>query len=117
MSTEKQPESRVIQVPCIRCDAKVGTLCVQPGRNIALVGGFHKERHELANRVIPHFPTEEQLTSTEKALIAYYAFIMISDSVAAKSEEMTGKVFTTQEIQRHFAKMAIDQLRKDGLLK
>jgi hypothetical protein len=117
MNEEPKQESRALQVHCIFCDAKPGEHCHQPGRTEPLVGGFHPARIELAQKMIPIYPSGLDLDATDKALITYYAFLNLSNSVAAKSEQMFGKKFTTEEIQRFFAKIAIDQLRQDGLLK
>jgi hypothetical protein len=117
MTEQSKQESRALQVPCIFCDAKPGDRCTQPGRVEPLLGGFHAQRIELAKKLVPIYPSGMDLDATDKALICYYAYILLSNSVSANSEKMFGKQFTTEEIQREFAKRAVDVLRADGLLK
>jgi hypothetical protein len=99
------------EVPCIRCDAKVAEPCKKNG--LPLIG-CHSERAILRAKM-PCFPVE--LNATDKALVCYYAFIMLCDSVSTKSVETLGKQLSSAEVQRFFAKQAIDELKKDGLIK
>lgn len=117
MEAEVKEESRAMQVPCIRCDAKPNEHCVQPGRKEPLVGGFHSERVELSRKVVVAMPKGEDLDATDKALITYFAYILLCDSVSAKSVELFGKQFASEEIQRWFGQQAVTQLRAEGLLK
>jgi hypothetical protein len=112
-----KPDSRAILVPCIFCDAKPGENCRQPGRTELLVGGYHKQRIELSNKLVPHYPSGEDLDATDKALITYMAFIMLADAVSVSAIKMFGKETTSVEIQKFFGRKAIDQLRVLGLLK
>jgi hypothetical protein len=57
-----------------------------------------------------------ELTATDKALIVYYAFIFLSDSVSATAIKTIGQPWASDDIQRFFAKRAIDALIVEGLL-
>lgn len=110
-------QNRALQVMCLFCDAAPGKRCVQPGRNTPLIGAFHPHRIELANRLIPHLQDiPKNLNSSQIALIVYYAFIALADSVAANSVKMVGKEQTSEEIQRCFARIAVKELKTAKLL-
>jgi hypothetical protein len=107
---------QLMEVPCIQCDAKIGKQCrSESGGRGHLLVGFHFQRSELRGK-LPSMGDLE-LNSTDKALICYYAFVMLSDSVSSKSEEILGKRMTSQEVQRFFARQAVIELQKDGLLR
>jgi hypothetical protein len=108
---------RPLQVMCLRCDAKPDEPCVQPGRNIPLIGGYHAERVELVNRLLPHLPEiPANLDASQITLIVYYAFIMLADSVSENSEKMIGTKQSSENIQRFFGRKAIEELQRVKLL-
>lgn len=104
-----------MEVPCITCDAAIGEACYDQQYNVILLKGFHARRVELRERY-PNFPTEQELTPTDKALLCFYAFVMLSDSVAVNSVRLFGKQCTTEEVQRMFGSRALQALRSEGLL-
>lgn len=59
----------------------------------------------------------QTLDATDKALIVYYAYIMLCDSVAAHSVKVLGKKFTSEEIQAFFGQKAVNELRLEGLIR
>lgn len=107
---------QVREVPCIICDAIAGEHCMTnySGRRVVMVE-CHPERSELRKKC-PNLSFVQGLDATDKSLIVYYAFVMLCDSLQPKSLEIIGKHFTSRELQVFFAKMAIAELRKDGLL-
>jgi len=116
-------EAEILAVACPICNAAKGFACrfihtrIPLSREIEeteLV--FHHERIKLAQdaQILRNFG--RILGPTEKALITYYAFIMLADSVSLKSVETLGRSYTSVEIQKFFAQQAIKELRKDKLL-
>jgi hypothetical protein len=109
-------DKEIEEVPCIICSACEGQKCQENGFN--LIGGHHKERIECRQKM-PVLPKEipSLLTSTDKSITTYYAFVMLCNAVAANSKKMfDGKVFTSQEIQRKFGKAGFDAAMKDGMI-
>lgn len=74
-----------------------------------------KERGSLRKRY-PILPTGEGLTATDKAVLVYYAFVMLCDSCSANAEKLFGKAMSSQDIQRSFAQHALAECRKDGVI-
>lgn len=110
----KLNESEILEVPCITCAAHVGEHCTEIGKPIRLLG-FHNERIKY-RATLPVLP-KEPLDATDKALVTYYAYVALSNAVAAKSAIMfDGKIITSQEIQLAFAQQALTDLKRDGLL-
>jgi hypothetical protein len=117
-------EKDILAVSCPACLRFVGMTCVTPLNRRALafeVGvtecSFHAARIMKAQDQQIKNLGLQPLGSTEKALILYYAFIALCDSVSTKSQELFGKEFTSEDIQRRFAQEAIKELRHDGLFK
>src|ERR1051326_868024 len=106
----------ILQVVCPRCDSAPLEACKERDGS-QLIGGFHRERIEFREK-LPVLPKEvpSVLSSTDKAILTYYAFVMLADSCAANSEKLFGKKFTSQEIQRTFGKAALKKVQEDGLL-
>lgn len=77
---------------------------------------FHPERIRFAQKQHEKRLFSENLDASDKALITYYAYVMICDSVASRSEAIFDKQFTSQDIQKFFAQQAVAELRKDKLL-
>jgi len=102
------------EVVCIRCNAQPGEPCTE---HKAMIIGYHKERVDLRDR-LPFLPEEipTNLSPTDKAIIVYYAFVALANSVAANSEKILGKQFTSQEIQRTFGKKGLNDAKEDGML-
>lgn len=119
------PEEDILSVGCPNCQApplKGCNMYIEGSRNalVYIIGStrlaFHPERIRFAQSTHERRLFNENLTATDKARITYYAFIMICDSNAAKSEMIFGKKFTSEEIQMFFAQQAVAELRKDKLL-
>lgn len=119
-ATTEFSRDQIMEVACIACDAKVGKPCRagHNGTGYVLVG-FHDKRVELRGKLpsLGNLDTDTKLGPTDKAIITYYAYVMLCDSVATKSEELLGKRFTSAEVQRFFAKQAVIELQKDGMLR
>lgn len=111
----KFTSTEIMEVCCIECDAKVGERCCEKDHGTIMLG-FHSKRLELREK-LPAFHNSELLSSTDKSLIAYYAFVMLADSCEAKSVELFGRHFDSVDIQRFFAARAVQALKKEGLLK
>lgn len=118
-------EQEILAVQCPTCNRAAGKTCVAV-RNRAPLSyeinvtecSFHAARIIAAqDEQIKRLGFGNVLGPTEKALILYYAYIMVCDSVASKSKEMFGKEMNTEEIQRFFAHKAVDELRHDELFK
>jgi hypothetical protein len=109
--------AQIMEVPCIVCEAKQAKSCREHSKSNKPIIGFHRERIELRLKhpVLPaEIPTT--LNPTEKALICYYAFVMLCDSCEANSEKLFGKHFKSADVQRMFARKAIQELKKDGFI-
>lgn len=117
-------ETEILALVCPTCQAPQQMACrVKGNRNIPLTTSleqndltFHVERVEAAQQMQLMRNFGRFLGPTEKSLIVYYAFVMLSDAVAAKAMLMIGKEFTSQEVQAFFAQMAIQELKRDKLL-
>jgi hypothetical protein len=99
-------------IPCPLCAAKPGEHCNDDSATLVL---SHEQRRKLAEKLPDIEGTN--LDATDKAMICYYAYIMLCDSVAANSEKMFGKEYSSRDLQKFFARQAVVELRKDGLLK
>lgn len=112
MAVKTVTEDEIIAAWCPTCHARPGQGCRDKNRHtlverIGQIGlSFHQPRVMVAH-----------LGPTEKALIIYYAFIMLCDSVSINSETVLGKWHTSEEIQTFFGKMALNELKKEGLIK
>lgn len=108
-------QNEIKEVPCMKCNAEPGQLCMAEG-STALIGGFHAERVELRKR-FPCLPEDQhKLTTDDKVIITYLAFVMLCDSVAANSEKMMGAVHTSEDIQRRFAFEASLWAKAEGMI-
>lgn len=58
-----------------------------------------------------------ELDVADQALILYYSYMMLCDSVSAKSKEILGIELDTQQIQASFAKRAVQALQQEGLIR
>ena len=114
-------DGQILAVSCPTCHVKAGVGCLSPERYVfARALGAHDLSFHPA-RIVAAQENEfrvkfGKLGATEKALILYYAYIMVCDSVASKSVEVLGKEFKSTDIQAFFANEAIKELKKDGLM-
>lgn len=99
---------------CRTCHAARGMQCRRGGES----GGFCATRVLQAqkNREAKLLGSDINLTPGEKALIVYYAFIILCDSVSTKSKEVLGVEHSSLNIQGFFIKQAIEEAKKDGLI-
>lgn len=81
------------------------------------MASFHRERIKAAIAKKQGRFFADFLTPTDKAFIAYYMSVQMGASIAANSEKLLGKVMTYDQIIRFFAHSAIEELKRDGLLK
>ena len=56
------------------------------------------------------------LDPTDKAIIVGYAFVMLCNSVAANSEKLFSKKYTSQELQRMFTASGMEAAITDGFI-
>jgi hypothetical protein len=114
-------ESEILSFACRKCHVIAGVGCKRADRTPLTHAiedtelAFHRERimdawASQTNKCMG------RLSATDKALIVYYAFVMICDSVSTKAEEVLGKEFSSEQIQKFFASEAIKELRKDRLI-
>jgi hypothetical protein len=108
--------SEIMEVACITCDASIGHRCCD-GTTGTIMLGFHTKRLELREKLPALHPNAHELTVDEKAMIVHYAFVIMADSVSSKSQELFGMHFDAFHVQRFFCGKAIEELKKDGLLK
>jgi hypothetical protein len=114
-------EVEILAVACPQCKAPVNMGCrtehghVFARRLNADEFSFHALRITTAYELRLDRVLGKKLDATDKALIVYYAYIALCDSVSAKSVEMLGKETSSVDIQRYFAQKAIYELRNDGL--
>jgi hypothetical protein len=116
-------DGQILAVACPACHVKAGVGCLTYERHVFAVHGlgapklsFHPARIVMAQE--NEFQVKfGKLGATEKALILYYAYIMVCDSVASKSVAVLGKEFKSTDIQAFFANEAIKELKKDGLMR
>lgn len=113
----------ILRLECRKCHASEGYACKsKEGHSLTHdfslngpVMKFHRER--MLDAWASHSSYRMgNLNATDKALITYYAFIMLADAVSVKAVEMLGKPFTSEDIQTFFAYKAVEELRKDKLL-
>lgn len=112
LDTLEPSEDMIFAIPCPTCHAGPDHSCLAQG--IISTDGyvpFHIERKELAKR------KSLALSHVDRTNIITYAFLFLANSCSAKSILLFGREFTSEEIQTHFAKMAIEQLKKEGRLK
>jgi len=117
-------EKQILKVICPVCRALPGVGCrTTKNRNIPLavvVGSnkleFHEERAKKAEEVSAIGKFTAALPDALKSQIVTYAFVMMADSVAVHSFKMMGKEFSTEEVQAHFVRCAIDELKKEGII-
>lgn len=108
--THKFTNIEVLEVGCFQCGARPNEPCTES--DLPLLG-FHQVRLDLRAK-LPVLPTE--LDSTDKAIVTYYAYIALANSCSAKSLELFGKQFSSEDIQRTFAEQGLIAARKDGLI-
>lgn len=114
-------EAEILSISCPKCHAIEEHGCLTNDRRVLCRKiddtelAFHSERVFAAFQKQFHGKWGK-LGATEKALICYYAYIMLCDSVSTKSVELLGKQFTTEQIQAFFANEAIQELKRDKLL-
>lgn len=113
-SSPELSAAQIMEVPCILCEAKPSERC-KDKTGVTLIG-FHALRLELRKQQ-PNVELPTELTPDEKALVIYYAYVMLCDSVEVHAETIMGKPFDTVAIQRFFAAKAVEMLKKDGLIK
>lgn len=115
-------EEEILAIRCPRCHVAPNVGCHNIERHpLSFIEGatelsFHRERIMVAHAVQLQRKFDRALTSTDKALIVYYAFVMLCDSVSTQSKSLLGSEFTSDQIQAFFAHKAIEQLKKDRLL-
>ena len=112
LDTLEPTEDMIFSIPCPTCHAGPDHSCLAQG--IISTDGyvpFHIERKELAKR------KSLALSQVDRTNIITYAFLFLANSCSVKSMALFNKQFTSEEIQEFFAKMAIDQLKKEGRLK
>lgn len=98
------------EVVCLQCNAEPLQPCMEKGMPLL---GFHKARIELRQK-LPVYDCP--LDPTDKAIIVGYAFVMLCNSVAANSKKLFSKKYTSQEIQRMFAKSGMQAAIQDGFI-
>lgn len=114
-------EEHILAVVCPKCHAIKDHGCLNKSRYpLAYVLGstelaFHRERIFEAIRRDQSIKFAG-LSIDDKNTLVFYAFIMLCDSVAAKSTKMFDKVFTTEDVQRFFCQAAAEELKKDNLI-
>ena len=106
-------ERTVLSVFCPNCRVRGQRLCIDPRG--APLQKAHPERYLFAYELLTD-RVNGKLSATDKALISYYAFIMLCDSVSVRSKEVLGIEMTTEQIQAGFCRKAIEALQEDGLL-
>lgn len=114
-------ELEILAVKCPTCNSLPNVGCLNPERHVLAKAcpqdglSFHPTRYRAAmdEKFRRAFG---KLSPTDKALICYYAFIRLADSVSTKSKEVLGREFTSTEVQIFFARKASDELKKDGLI-
>lgn len=108
-------DREILSHVCPNCFVRAKAVCVDNrGKPREL---FHPERIRIAQEraIVRLFGTI--LDHTERSLILYYAYIMLCDSVSTKAKEILGVDMQSEQIQAYFAKQAIEELQRDGLLK
>lgn len=121
LQTKIVTEAEILAVACPKCNAVREHGCLDAQRHVLYhrLGDteltFHPERIRAAqeSKITAQFG---KLGATEKALICYYAFIMLAESVSTKSVEILGRAFTVEQILTFFSQQAVAALRKDGLI-
>lgn len=106
-------EKTILSVVCPNCFARPKMECFEIRGRPRLKS--HPERIRYAQELLSD-RVAGKLSATDKALVLYYAYIMLCDSVSARSKEVLGIVMSTEEIQAGFARKAIQALQEDGLL-
>ncbi len=111
----------ILAVGCPTCNVPPNEICVDTvisGTTLKKASSrrFHPARIMIAQEEQMVRLFGSHLTNGKKWLICAYAYIFISDSVASFSQAIMGKELTSVEIQTFFAKMAAEELHKDGLL-
>lgn len=98
------------EVVCLQCNAEPLQPCMEKGMPLL---GFHKARIELREK-LPVYDCP--LDSTDKAIIIGYGFVMLANSVAANSEKLFSRKYTSQQIQRMFAQSGMEAAIQDGFI-
>lgn len=115
----------ILAVGCKTCGAPAGKPCRVPGQIIVPLTyqeeqtdfSFHAVRTLMAMSKLAYRRFGEDLKASEKALITYYAFVMLAESVSANSVAIMGKHYPPEAVEAFFAHAAIEELKKDGLLR
>jgi len=115
-------ESAILHEFCPQCRARE----LQPCRNKqhrplafeldSSEMAFHSERIMLALHTQVTTKLNGVLSSADRSLIVYYAFIHLANACAANSLKLFSKEQTSEDIQAFFAQIAITELRKDRLI-
>jgi hypothetical protein len=106
-------EKTVLSVVCPDCFARPKRQCF--GHRGEILKKAHPARFKYAQELLTD-RLAGKLNATDKALVLYYAYIMLCDSVSANSQAVLGIVMDTEQIQAGFARKAIQALQEDGLL-
>lgn len=122
---KKVTTDEILAVGCKTCSAPAGKPCRVPGRIVVPLTykveetdfNFHPVRVLMALSKQAYKRIGEDLKASEKALITYYAFVMLAESVSAHSEAIMGKHHPPEAVEAFFAYAAIQELKKDGLLR
>lgn len=116
-------EADILAINCIKCHSWPGVVCKDKYRH-GLIGElgstemrFHRERIFDAYQE----KLREKFEGTtfglmEKAMVIYYAFVMMAQSVAVHSKSMMGQEMDVETIERFFATKAVEELRQDKML-
>lgn len=114
-------EEDILATECRNCHAIVNVGCKNKSRHPLVHTEASTELAFHRERIMDAWAQHSQrrmgpLNATDKALITYYAFIMLCDSVSTKAVELLGEPFTSEDIQKFFAMKAVAELKKDKLL-
>lgn len=114
-------ETEILAVPCTTCNTLVGLVCKNKERHVLT---YHEDSTEFAfhrSRVLTALAKQTEIRfpgiiNIDRFMICYYAFVMMSNSIAENSEKLMGKKFTPDEIEKFFASKAIQELNRDKIL-
>lgn len=106
---------QALSVICPECWARPKIPCFSIRGSIATCELVHPGRTRAAQELIAR-PLLGELNATDKALLLYYAYTMLCDSVSTKAVEILGHEFDSEQIQAFFAAKAMKELQADGLI-
>ncbi len=107
-------EREILAIPCLECRARSKRMCFDVRgntRELAHASRIREAQARQAARILG-----DVLDPTDKALILYYAFIKLCDSVSTKAPQVLGIDLNSEQIQAFFCRKAVEELKKDGLL-